>query len=545
MDPRFSPYVGDEPFIFVCYAHTDTNLVVPEMAWLHEQGAKLWYDQGLSAGEIWRDELADAIERSAALLYFATPRSVMSENCLREIDLALSLQRTIITVMLAGTVLTPRLLFRIGNVQVIQAEESGLPSVRGQVASAIDAGLIRQPLPATAPLPGNPPTRVPSRQPGRHIRITVGIDATETSQSLAADLAASVAHYISWVGGAYRAIGPADARAIAGENGDYNAVLHISSSTQRIRMSWEVIHQTSGEMADSARHVESPEDFLTRSEQVADMVAESIVGFIDRHRLEQALLSPSDKLSYWDLLLQSTLFTGMSQDRIEARINLVRRALELEPDRPHAHSALADILSWRVMNDVSPDADADRALAVASIDTAVHVARNDASVLMTSGTALCRLGEYDRGLALCERAGKLAPSMSTKGNLAMSLCFSGKPDQAIQLFEEIRSITPAGRTFPYGRLAVALTQMGRIDEALAMADLCVGNAPKDYYGWVVRANLLAIEGRLIEAQQDIDRARELFSRDLDIARLADGADRAYGRTEAQRRWVSGGLRALS
>jgi hypothetical protein len=41
MDPRFSPYSGDEPFVFVCYAHVDADLVVPEMVWLHEQGAKL------------------------------------------------------------------------------------------------------------------------------------------------------------------------------------------------------------------------------------------------------------------------------------------------------------------------------------------------------------------------------------------------------------------------------------------------------------------------------------------------------------------------
>jgi hypothetical protein len=127
---------------------------------------------------------------------------VTSENCLREIDLALSLGRTIITVVLAGTQLTPRMLFRIGNVQAIQARESDLRSVRDQVAAAIDRVVGGRPAPSSMPPP-------PSRQAGRRIGIVVTADAAESVQALAADLAASIARYIGWVGGAFRAIGSA------------------------------------------------------------------------------------------------------------------------------------------------------------------------------------------------------------------------------------------------------------------------------------------------------------------------------------------------
>jgi hypothetical protein len=126
---------------------------------------------------------------------------VTSENCLREIDLALSLGRTIITVVLAGTQLTPRMLFRIGNVQAIQARESDLRSVRDQVA-AIDRVVGGRQAPSSMPPP-------PSRQAGRRIGIVVTADAAESVQALAADLAASIARYIGWVGGAFRAIGSA------------------------------------------------------------------------------------------------------------------------------------------------------------------------------------------------------------------------------------------------------------------------------------------------------------------------------------------------
>ena len=44
MDKPFSAYKGNDPYVFVCYAHDDEDLVYPEMAWLHEQGINLWYD---------------------------------------------------------------------------------------------------------------------------------------------------------------------------------------------------------------------------------------------------------------------------------------------------------------------------------------------------------------------------------------------------------------------------------------------------------------------------------------------------------------------
>ena len=34
------------------------------MAWLHEQGINLWYDEGISGGKIWRRELTEAIQQA-------------------------------------------------------------------------------------------------------------------------------------------------------------------------------------------------------------------------------------------------------------------------------------------------------------------------------------------------------------------------------------------------------------------------------------------------------------------------------------------------
>ncbi len=72
MDKPFLAYRGDDPYIFVCYAHDDDETVYPEIQWLHDQGFNIWYDEGISPGASWRNELADSIDGSHLFLYFVS-----------------------------------------------------------------------------------------------------------------------------------------------------------------------------------------------------------------------------------------------------------------------------------------------------------------------------------------------------------------------------------------------------------------------------------------------------------------------------------------
>jgi len=49
LDKPFAAYNGDEPYVFVCYAHDDNKVVYPEIASLHEQWAH-WSRSMLQAG---------------------------------------------------------------------------------------------------------------------------------------------------------------------------------------------------------------------------------------------------------------------------------------------------------------------------------------------------------------------------------------------------------------------------------------------------------------------------------------------------------------
>jgi hypothetical protein len=109
VDRPFPAYSGDEPYIFVSYAHNDARKVYSELSWLHDLGFNLWYDEGIEAGTEWREELAKAIEDAKLVIYFVTSDSVQSENCRKEVNFAVSEHIPIVAIHLEGVELPSRL----------------------------------------------------------------------------------------------------------------------------------------------------------------------------------------------------------------------------------------------------------------------------------------------------------------------------------------------------------------------------------------------------------------------------------------------------
>jgi len=116
---RVTAYRGDAPFAFVGYSHDDAAVVFPELQSLVDAGVRVYYDEGIHPGHRWHDELADALERCAVYVFFATPRSVKSRNCQDEITFVAERDKPILAVHLEDTDLPPGLRLAIGSRQAI------------------------------------------------------------------------------------------------------------------------------------------------------------------------------------------------------------------------------------------------------------------------------------------------------------------------------------------------------------------------------------------------------------------------------------------
>ncbi len=97
----YPAYTGDEPFIFVSYAHKNSEQVFREIIRLNELGYRVWYDEGIAAGNEWPDEIANALLKCSVFIVFMTPDAAGSRNVGNEIKLAIEEDKKLFSVYLS------------------------------------------------------------------------------------------------------------------------------------------------------------------------------------------------------------------------------------------------------------------------------------------------------------------------------------------------------------------------------------------------------------------------------------------------------------
>ena len=86
----FTPYEGDEPYIFVSYKHKDAPTVFEILEKLNDAGFRIWYDEGLEWGQVWTLDLENHIVNCDVVMAFISTEYNESPHCKREISCAKS-----------------------------------------------------------------------------------------------------------------------------------------------------------------------------------------------------------------------------------------------------------------------------------------------------------------------------------------------------------------------------------------------------------------------------------------------------------------------
>lgn len=115
----FSAYRGEEPYMFISYAHVDSPMVYPIISEFNDMGYNVWYDEGIEPGIEWPEEIANALDHCSLFVVFITPESAGSLNVRNEINFALSKKLPFIAIYVKETTLTPGLQLQMGSKQAI------------------------------------------------------------------------------------------------------------------------------------------------------------------------------------------------------------------------------------------------------------------------------------------------------------------------------------------------------------------------------------------------------------------------------------------
>ena len=104
MSGFFKPYEGSRPFVFISYAHRQSDAVLDTIRILHEKGWRLWYDEGIPAGSDWPTNIARHMQSCERVIFFISERALESHNCYSEMKAAVRQEKPILLVRLEDTV---------------------------------------------------------------------------------------------------------------------------------------------------------------------------------------------------------------------------------------------------------------------------------------------------------------------------------------------------------------------------------------------------------------------------------------------------------
>jgi len=96
-------YDGNLPYIFVSYAHKDSDRVLPIISTMQNHGFRVWFDQGIEAGSEWPAFIVSRLKGCSKVLAFVSPSFVESRNCRNEMNYALNINKEILVIHLEPT----------------------------------------------------------------------------------------------------------------------------------------------------------------------------------------------------------------------------------------------------------------------------------------------------------------------------------------------------------------------------------------------------------------------------------------------------------
>ena len=109
------PYEGDQPYLFISYAHANSPAVMEIVQELCGHGYRIWYYEGIEVGSEWPEYIAEHLAGASLMIAFISNAYMRSDNCRKEMHFALTKRISTINIFLEETQMTPGMEMQIGN----------------------------------------------------------------------------------------------------------------------------------------------------------------------------------------------------------------------------------------------------------------------------------------------------------------------------------------------------------------------------------------------------------------------------------------------
>ena len=290
----------------------------------------------------------------------------------------------------------------------------------------------------------------------------------------------------------------------------------IRGAGDRLRVTIELVDVDSGETLWRQNFEQrTAEDILDLQSEIAREITKRIEPELARAEFSRVERQSRENRGAWDLYHQAHglfIVKGLRVDTLKEAIDLLRQAIELDPEFAIAHAYLT--LMYTLSNVLNMDVGEDDLpiKAMESLDRALDLDGRDATVLGYTGCALCDLRHHQRGIDLLEQAVQLDPSNAqAHAALGAGLLAGEAVEKGIEHLRLGIRLSPLDERTAFWRtlLARALFRIGRTDEAMAEAKRACQQSDNVAAPRVVLAVIELARGNMESAANALNEAKRI------------------------------------
>jgi tetratricopeptide (TPR) repeat protein len=289
----------------------------------------------------------------------------------------------------------------------------------------------------------------------------------------------------------------------------------VQRSDPRVRITGQLIDAITGAHVWADRFEGDMADIFDLQDRLTDDVVGILEPQIRRAEIERARRARPDNLDAYDLYLRALPHVyAMRQAENGLGLDLLREAMRLDPGYVPARAFAAWCYEQRVTRGwpSSEPEDAGRAIRLAR--ETLDADTGDANAISIAGFVLVMVGrDYEPGLAALRDAVLLNPfDVFVLMNGGWGELWAGSIDDAVRLFQRATALSPRDPAayFVVTGLAMAALLSGEYREAVARASQAAALNPSWDATLLVLGLALAYCGRLEEAGNAFERARQLL-----------------------------------
>jgi TolB-like protein/class 3 adenylate cyclase/Flp pilus assembly protein TadD len=310
----------------------------------------------------------------------------------------------------------------------------------------------------------------------------------------------------------------------------------VRKAGTRLRITAQLVEATSGNHVWAERWDREIGDIFAVQDDITERVAAAIEPQLYAAEHFRSQRKPPESLDAWECVVRALSYISRrSQEDNAAAVELLQRAVTLDPGYAQAHSVLAYVLGLDAVYGWSPR---EKALppALEEAQKAVLLDDDDPWSHVALGSVLARIDRPEEAISEFRRALALNPSFAlAHSRLAMALCNLGESEEALAEIDTAERLNPRELWRGLNNLARAIAHFigGRYHEGIEFAQNAILEGPGRIHSHRMLVVNLALAGRIDDARAALAVLKKLQP-DFSLEWVEN-----YRREEDRRRWIEG------